>query len=128
MIVTLIGTLGLIVTTVIGVLGGRNDRAQANLEADLLAKLDTDSESAKRLREVIHGRITRWHGRMFKEPPSDPIAKELEMRRDVGPVRFWLAIGLSGAGVVGGIVLAIVSYHHGTPNDSTCLLLLCPSR
>lgn len=135
MIVTLIGTVGLIVTALIGVLGGRNDRAQANLEAELLAKLhdDADAEAAKRLREVIHGRIARWHRKMFK--PDDPklpdtygekLAESMKLRTSVGNWPIWLAAIIFAVLFVGGIVLAIVTNGHGTPPDPGCLLLLCP--
>lgn len=76
----LFGPAALVAAALIALLpniGRRSQRTIANLEADLLAKLDDGSESAKLLREVIDQRIAGWHRVMVKprrlaaEPPSE---------------------------------------------------------
>ncbi|QGN31696.1 hypothetical protein [Microlunatus sp. Gsoil 973] len=134
MVVTLIGTVGLIVTALIGVLGGRNDRAQANLEADLLAKLDPDSEAARRLLEVVEQRIGGWHDKAFKSSSKLPdlfgqdVKRSLTPRRNVGTGPIWFAAVVFAVLVIGGIVLAIATSGQA-PKGPDCVLLdlLCPA-
>ena len=57
----------------------RSARAIANLEADLLEKLDLESQAAKDLPEVIEARISKWHGRFYKtEETSTGEGREVE--------------------------------------------------
>jgi hypothetical protein len=76
----------------------RNERAIANAEADLLAKLDPADASAKELKRLIDARINRWTQRAFK--------KDAKSGKEVTPsVASWWLLGI--VAVLAAIAVAV---------------------
>jgi hypothetical protein len=61
-LIAAIASIIVIVITVIGQwLNTRNDRNLANQELEILKKLDSNSQAARELSELIEFRIAKWH-------------------------------------------------------------------
>src|SRR5215218_2794955 len=97
-----------LVAAAVSVVNSRNDRAMSNLEADLLKKLDPESEVARQLHAVIEARVTDWYRKAYKIKKTPTGDKPVKRR--TAAVVGWLLIILILAPLV---IVAISGFISG---------------
>jgi len=97
-----------LVAATVSVLNSRNDRAISNLEADLLKKLDPQSEAARQLNAVIEARVNGWYRKAYKIKKTSTGEKPVRRRNIAAIVVGWLLIILFLVPFVYGFISGIL--------------------
>jgi hypothetical protein len=124
MLVAFIGAAGLVLAAVITglwtLVAASTDRARAQQEADVLSKLDADSEAAGWLRDIINTRVARWHRRVFgvrksglREHYGPAVASAMEPQPGISPLPTWIIVLALIAGIAAMVGIAIWAAASG---------------
>ncbi|GAB3920668.1 hypothetical protein GCM10011575_17680 [Microlunatus endophyticus] len=120
MLVAFIGAASVVIAAVITgvwtVIAESTDHARAQQEADILSKLDTNSDAARWLREIIDSRVGRWHRRIFRPKQGQvhavygaTVARSMEPKPAVVAPPSWIIVLVFAVGAVALIVIGILA-------------------
>jgi hypothetical protein len=101
-------------------LAASTDRARAQQEADVLSRLDPNSQAARWLREIIDTRVAHWHRRIFGTRKADlqefygkSPATTMGRHPGVTPPPTWIIILALVVGSAAVVVIAIWAAASG---------------